>query len=237
MFSALAHRALHLPDDRILQSVASSPSSKQRFTWLASVSLGPANHYSTLALLCKQEGQYSGKRVRTFDCSFLKRYDLSASYEQVADDVRHLFTDARLQKATLVLERTAVGLPVLDLFRKIPARIVPLQLTGSAVKAEPDGRGGWIVPKVELTSLMQVLLAGRRPEDPQSALFAVADSVGETAALLHAEWQSFTARLQLTASKDTTLIWRETANEDLCLAVACGCWVAEYCQRRLAIGF
>ena len=76
--------------------------------------------------------------------------------------MRELFTDPRLHKATLVLERTAVGLPVLDLFRKIPARIVPVQLTGSAVKAEPDGRGGWIVPKVELTSLMQVLLAGRR---------------------------------------------------------------------------
>jgi hypothetical protein len=110
-------------------------------------------------------------------------------------------------------------------------------LTGSAVKAEPDGRGGWIVPKVELTSLMQVLLAGRRPEDPQSALFAVADCMGEAAALLHAEWQSFTSRVQLTVGKGTSLVWRETANEDLCLAVGCSCWVGEYCQRRLAIGF
>src|SRR5579872_1340481 len=236
MFSALAHRALHLPDDRILQSVASSPSSKQRLTWLASVSLGPANHYTTLSLLCKQEGMYSGKRVRAYDCSFLKRYVLNTPYEQIADDVRDLFTDQRLTKSTLVLERTAVGLPVLDLFRKIPARIVPVQLTGSATKAEPDGRGGWIVPKVELTSLMQVLLAGRRPEDPHSALFAIADGMGEAAALLQAEWQSFTSRVQLTVGKETSLVWRETANEDLCLAVACGCWVAEYCQRRLAIG-
>ncbi len=237
MFSALAQRALYLPDDRILQSVASSPSSKQRFTWLASVSLGPANHYSTLALLCKQEGQHFGKRVRSFDCSFLKRYDLNTPYEQLAADVRELFADSRLHKATLVLERTAVGLPVLDLFRKVPARIVPDQLTSSATKAEPDGRGGWVVPKVELTSLMQVLLAGRRPEDLHSALFAIADGMGEAAALLQAEWQSFTSRVQLTVSKDTSLVWRETANEDLCLAVACGCWVAEYCQRRLAIGF
>ena len=175
--------------------------------------------------------------MRTFDCSFLKRCELTSSYEQLAADVRELFTDPRLHKSTLVLERTAVGLPVLDLFRNIPARIVPLQLTGSATKAEPDGRGGWIVPKVELTSLMQVLLAGRRPEDPQSALFAVADSMGETAALLHAEWQSFTSRVQLTVAKDTSLVWRETANEDLCLAVACGCWVGEYCMRRLVIGF
>jgi hypothetical protein len=121
--------------------------------------------------------------------------------------------------------------------RKVPARILPLQLTGSAVKAELDGRGGWTVPKVELTSLMQVLLAGRRPEDAQSALFAVADGMGETAALLHAEWQSFTSRVQLTVSKDTSLVWRETANEDLCLAIACGCWVAESCQRRLVCGF
>jgi hypothetical protein len=37
--------------------------------------------------------------------------------------------------------------------------------------------------------------------------------------------------------QDTSQVWRETANEDLCLAVACGCWLAEYCQRRLAIGF
>src|ERR1700730_8579227 len=220
MFAALAQRALRLPEDRILPSVVRSPSSKQRFTWIASVSLGPANHYSTLALLCKQEGQYSGKRVRTFDCSFLKRYELNTSYEQLAADVRDLFTDPRLHKATLVLERTAVGLPVLDLFRTIPARIVPVSLTGSAHKAEMDGRGGWIVPKVELTSLMQVLLAGRRPEDPQSALFAVGDEIGEAAALLHAEWQTFTSRVQLTVSKDTSLVWRETANEDLCLAVA-----------------
>jgi hypothetical protein len=236
MFSALAHRALRLPDDRILQSVSNSPSSKQRFTWLASVSIGPANHYATLALLCKQEGQYAGKRVRTYDCTYLKRYELNTPYESIAADVRELFTDWRLNKATLVLERTAVGLPVLDLFRKVPARIVPLQLTGSAVKAEPDGRGGWIVPKVELTSLMQVLLAGRRPEDPQSALFAVSDSMGEAATLLHAEWQSFTSRVQMTVSKDTSLVWRETANEDLCLAIACGCWVGEYCMRRLVIG-
>ena len=113
---------------------------------------------------------------------------------------------------------------------------MPIQLTGSAVQAEPDGRGGCIVPKVELTSLMQVLLAGRRPEDPQSALIAVADGLGESAAKLQAEWQSFTSRVQLTVSKETSLVWRETANEDLCLAVACGCWVAEYCQRRLALG-
>ena len=55
---------------------------------ISSVSLGPANHYSTLALLCKQEGTYSGKRVRTYDCSFLKRYELTTSYEQMAGDVR-----------------------------------------------------------------------------------------------------------------------------------------------------
>jgi hypothetical protein len=49
--------------------------------------------------------------------------------------------------------------------------------------------------------------------------------------------QKFTSRVQLTVGKDTFLVWRESANEDVCLAVACGCWVAEYCQRRLAIGF
>jgi len=40
-----------------------------------------------------------------------------------------------------------------------------------------------------------------------------------------------------TVGKAQSLDKRETANEDVCLAVACGCWVAEYCQRRLAIGF
>lgn len=237
MFAALAQRVLRLPEDRILQCGASSPSSKNRFTWLASVSLGPASHYSTVALLCKQEGEYAGKRVRTYDCSLLKRYDLNTPYESIANDVRDLFTDPGLQKATLVLERTAVGLPVLDLFRGTPARIVPIQLMGHGLKGEPDGYGGWLVPKVGLTSLMQILLAGRRPEEPHAALFAVADSMGEAADLLHAEWQTFTTCVQFTAGKEASLVWRETANEDLCLAVACGCWVAEYCLRRLAIGF
>ena len=43
--------------------------------------------------------------------------------------------------------------------------------------------------------------------------------------------QSFTSRIHLRVSKDTSLVWRETAKEDLCLAVACACWVAESCQR------
>jgi hypothetical protein len=53
-------------------------------------------------------------------------------------------------------------------------------------------------------------------------------------------WQrapSFTSRVQSTVSKAPSPVWRETANEDLCLAVACGCWVAASCHWRLAIGF
>jgi hypothetical protein len=37
--------------------------------------------------------------------------------------------------------------------------------------------------------------------------------------------------------QDTSLLWRETADEDVCLAVACGCWLSASCQRRLAFGF
>jgi hypothetical protein len=53
--------------------------------------------------------------------------------------------------------------------------------------------------------------------------------------LLRSEQQTITSRVPLAVTKDTSLVWRETANEDLCLAVACGCWVAEYCQRLLAV--
>ena len=42
---------------------------------------------------------------------------------------------------------------------------------------------------------------------------------------------------QLTVGKYTSLVWRETANEDVCLAVACACLLAESCQHRLAFGF
>jgi hypothetical protein len=52
-----------------------------------------------------------------------------------------------------------------------------------------------------------------------------------------AEWQSFTSRVQLTVGKDTSLVWRETANEVVCLALACTCWFAASCHRRPAICF
>jgi hypothetical protein len=37
--------------------------------------------------------------------------------------------------------------------------------------------------------------------------------------------------------QDTSLVWRDPANEDVCVAVACGCWLVAACHRRLAIGF
>jgi hypothetical protein len=77
--------------------------------------------------------------------------------------------------------------------------------------------GGWLVPKKELVSVLQVPLQARRLK------FASGLLEGET--LLH-ELTTFQAR-PLAPTADAMLDWRKNPDDDLVLAVAIAAWLSE----------
>jgi hypothetical protein len=133
----------------------------------------------------------------------------------VFDRLNTLFDDPPLRDSVLVVDQTAVGKPVYDLLRKgrPRARLVRVTLTAGH-KATFDA-GGWLVPKLELISTLQLLLQARRLR------FA---PVPEAQTLID-ELQAFRPRA-LPADNDA-LAWRERASDDLVLATAIAAWQAE----------
>jgi hypothetical protein len=107
---------------------------------------------------------------------------------------------------------------------KINARIRPITVTGGH-QVHPDPRGGWLVPKKELVSTLQVLLQSRR--------IKIAPTLPDARTLVQ-ELLNF--QVKITASANETFgAWREGTHDDLVFAVAIAAWEGERGGRKLAI--
>jgi hypothetical protein len=84
-------------------------------------------------------------------------------------------------------------------------------------QAACDGLGGYLLPKKELVSVLQILLMARRLKVP---------SFLPEASTLVRELSTFRARIP-PAADDTLPDWREGPHDDLVLAVAVAAWTAE----------
>jgi hypothetical protein len=113
---------------------------------------------------------------------------------------------------------------VLNLLKKsrIPATIRPIAIAGAHKSREDEQAGGWVVPRMELVSTLQVLLQQRRLQ--------VASSLREARQLVQ-ELQRFAAKPKTTSS-DTYDVWRERPNDDQVLSIAIAAWVGEHAMRR-----
>lgn len=99
-----------------------------------------------------------------------------------------------------------------------PPRVTfrPVTITsGNAITVEG---AGWHVPKKELVSVLQVLLQTRR--------LHIARSLPEAQTLIR-ELEAFRVKVTTNAN-ETFEAWRERDHDDLVLAVAIACWVAEH---------
>ncbi|HEV3163599.1 MAG TPA: hypothetical protein VGZ22_06125 [Isosphaeraceae bacterium] len=149
----------------------------------------------------------------------LQRFPLGTPYTRIVPAVARLASRAPLLgRATLVIDQTGVGRPVLNMFQgaMVPARIIPVTITGgNAVKTTEDGSNH--VPKKELVFCLQRLLHTGR--------LKVARTLPEAETLLQ-ELLSF--RVKITAAAHETFgAWRQGEHDDLLLAVALACWQAE----------
>lgn len=172
------------------------------------------------------------KREWLYSLRYLERFAPGAGYHQIAERLKEIYAEPPLRGTNLAVDITAVGLPVFKMLKEArvqASKIRAINITNGH-QSHHDPQSGWMVPKKELVSTLQILLQSRR--------LKVASSLPD-AALLTQELSQFKAKVTLNA--DEMESWREREHDDLVLAVAMACWWAERIQivpsgRPLALG-
>jgi hypothetical protein len=193
----------------------------QKPTYFCGLDLGQSADYSALVIL---ERRGSSPQNYTFDCRHLHRWQLRTPYpEIVAGTVRWMNSEAvnksARERATLAVDKTGVGAPVTDLFKreKMHARLVPIVITGGD-QVTKDGETVR-VPKRNLVSGVSVAL--------QTGKLKFSEELPLTKTLT-AELQNFKAKIS-DSGNDTYgagAEWRTGNNDDLVLALAMALWTA-----------
>jgi len=176
--------------------------------------LGQLADYSALAVLERtgeMDGDGCGRPPFCYAVRHLERFPPGTPYPSVGQRVAALFGERPLCNGTLVVDQTGVGKPVVELLRKAQpkAYVRPVTVTAGH-HAVSDEHGGWLVPKKELVSTLQILLQSRRLQIPRSL---------PEAEVLVRELGEFRARVTL-AGAESFEAWRERPHDDLVLAVA-----------------
>jgi len=178
--------------------------------FIGGLDLGQAGDPSALAIN-EVEGDPAIHKLRE-----LIRYPLGTSYPDIVDMVHDTWRKHNLGDSILCVDYTGVGRPIVDIFlhrAEIPIRAICIT-SGSAAT---ETAHGWNVPKRDLCSIMQILLRRRR--------FQVAKGLREGEMLMK-ELQNFKAKISLSGN-DTYEAHRSGDHDDLVLAAAMACWLAE----------
>jgi hypothetical protein len=147
-----------------------------------------------------------------FHCRHLERLKLGTSYPNVAKHVKHLMQRLANQ-ASLAVDATGVGRPVIDLLRTFDLQPVGITITGGDTVTHEPGLG-WRVPKRDLVSSVQVLL--------QTERLKFAEDMPLVPVLVQ-ELLAFRVKIS-DAGHDSYGSWREGVHDDLVLALAVAAW-------------
>jgi hypothetical protein len=194
--------------------------------YFTGLDLGQARDFTALAVLERRtlpDPQVSSRVVAHYAVRHLERFPLGTAYTAVCARLAQLFAQPPLAGSLLAVDQTGAGRPVIDRLRgaRIQARVLPVTITAGHQATAADG-GGWLVPKKELVSTLQVLLAARRLQ--------VSPTLAEAPTLVR-ELLQFQVKVTR-AAHETFGTWQEGQHDDLVLAVALAAWYAERCPAR-----
>ncbi len=200
----------------VYSSINHSPNAKP--TYFMGLDLGQAQDFTALAIL-ERQGHARGS---VYHCRHLQRWPLKTSYPAIVADVSRIVRSPELKggqaQATLALDATGVGAPVVDMFRAahLPVYLQPIQITGGS-EVSRDGDVSR-VPKRDLVSSSQVAL--------QTGRLKIAPELPDAQTLVR-ELQNFQVKINLETAHDSYGAWREGTHDDLVLAVALALWTAQ----------
>lgn len=176
--------------------------------------LGQANDYSALCIIEKisRPGTESVYHLR-----YLWRIR-GMSYPDIVTEVVKLMQSAELEGcATLVVDATGCGLPVVDLFEKVGLEPIAVSIHGGDRVSNEGNR--YRTPKRDLVAILQVLL--------QSQRLKVATKL-ELGPVLQQEMLNFKVKIDPVTAHDSYSAWRESDHDDLVLSVALAVWYGEH---------
>jgi len=207
---------------------AGTPAPPAASTWFVGLDLGQATDFTAIAVLERQP--VPGRILPSqppplYLLHHLQRFDLGTPYTDLVTRVVALLGRPAKAGSNIVplrgcvfgLDATGVGRPVVDMFKaaRPPCRLYPVTITGGQHPNRETGE--WHVPKKDLVAVMQLLLQSRRLKWDERLPF------GDR---LKRELADFQVRLTTTA-REQFGVWREGEHDDLVLAVAIACWLAE----------
>lgn len=182
--------------------------------------LGQANDYTAI---CIAERLDVADNPLEYHLRHLERIKLGTPYPAIVEYVKSLMQTKQLaNKTVLVVDKTGVGAPVIDMFCQ--ARLDPVAITitgGNTVSKESDG---YHVPKRDLVSILQVLF--------QAGRLKIAADLPAAKALTE-ELLNFKVKINVKTALDSYEAWREGIHDDLVLATALACWYGEQQPRAL----
>jgi hypothetical protein len=187
------------------------------YRYVLGLDLGPPGEPTGFAVLEEPAVEVHSLEP-TYNLRHLERFPPGATYPAIVAAVAARAGTSPLYRSPLVVDQTAVGKGVIDRLRRAqPAPWVVPVVIGAGQAVQQDERGGWLVPKKELVTCLQLVLQARRlkvaPELPD-------------AELLVTELAGF--RLRRVSLGDTEAAeWRAGRQDDLVFAVALACWYAD----------
>lgn len=189
--------------------------------YLIGLDLGQTSDFTALCVLERPWGKAGQQEQPTYAARYLHRFQLGTPYTHIVHAVRELLGQQPLAAgATLVVDQTGVGKPVVEMLARglagnVNACLWPMQITAGHSFSFVDG--AWHVAKRELASCLQVLLSSDR--------LKIVGALRE-AAVLTAELLAF--RVKITpAGNEMFEAWRERDHDDLVLAVAMAAWIGD----------
>ena len=187
--------------------------------------LGQKHDYTAIGIIETTE-TYIGLDFQTYErkhsnhvnVRHLERVRLGTTYLAVAERVRQIVNSRELVgRCTLVMDATGLGGPVLEMLRhaRLGCDIIPVTITGG--DRETNSGGMWRVPKRDLINRLQLMF--ERKELKIAGRLREAETFAQ-------ELMSLRVKLSV-AGHDSYAAGRESAHDDLVLAVALACWRAK----------
>jgi len=179
--------------------------------------LGQAQDYSALSVL----ERLPAKGGNVYHVRRLERVR-GASYPKIVEKVTALLRSPGMRDgASLVVDQTGVGVPVVDLLRQAGLRLIAISIHGGDNTAHEGDN--WRVPKRDLVGVLQVLL--------QTDRLKVASKL-KLGPVLQAEMLNFKVKIDPVTAHDSYSAWRDNEHDDLVLSVALGAWWGEHAPKQ-----
>jgi hypothetical protein len=151
-----------------------------------------------------------------FRVRHLERWPPGTAYPVIRDAVCKRVGKALVHGGTLVIDQTAVGKGIVDIFGPLKTHMNLKSIIITAGRMPRHHNGVHFVPKIELAATLPKLLQTGRIK------FA---KLPETSELVK-ELMDFKTKIPVSASDDTAS-WRERPHDDLCFAVMIAVWLGE----------